>query len=123
MQKYKEYVRKMLDENKEIFDDFKKVHDLYVIDEIKWYEDFNTKGVRVQEIIREYEDRLCRQTEKGNFSVFSPKLAEKYQEEVRKLFPMIDHVGLKTNYVPKAMKNNAGLTGTGDFSIKKISLD
>lgn len=95
MTKYKEYFLKMLNENKEVFDEFKKLHDLYAQDEDKYQEMYNTDGNKVMDIVREYENRLCRQTEKGMYNVFSPKLSEKFHEEIQKQFPLFDHIGLK----------------------------
>ncbi len=115
MTKYKEYVKKMIDENKEAFTSFKKVHDLYALDTSKMQQEYNEAGSKIQDIIREYEDRLCRNTERGMYSTFSGGLAEKFHAEIKKIFPMIDHIGLipqENNPVPQ-----------GDlFSIKKIQL-
>lgn len=113
MTKYKEYVIKMIDENKAAFDEFRKLHDLYSTDEEKWQEKFNIEGEKILVVVREYEDRLCRQTEKGQFNVFSPKLSEKFQEEVKKYFPFIDHIGLRVESAP---------TKSVFFEIKKIKL-
>ena len=96
----------MINENKQVFDDFKTIHDKYILDENKWQDELNKKGKRVQELVREYEDRLCRNTERGMYNKFSTGLSEKFQNEVKHHFPMIDHIGL---IVEK-------------FSIKKISL-
>lgn len=112
MVKYKEYIKKMLDENREIFDEFKKIHDEYALSSNGLQERFNKKGEKILEIVREYENRLCTNTERGMYNKFSTGLAQKFQDEVRKLFPMIDHVGLKV-----AKENNS------DFFIKKIKLN
>ena len=120
MQKYKEYVKKMLDENKDIFSEFTQIYALYENDEAKYQDKFNKEGIKVQDIVREYEDRLCRHTEKGMYNMFSPKLAEKFQEEVKKYFPLIDHIGLKSDYTPRGMTQNK--QDNTLFSIKKISL-
>ena len=95
--KYKVYVQKMIDENKNVFDEFKIVHDKYGLDEDKWQDEFNKKGKRVQELTREYEDNLCRNTERGKYSSYSSNLAEKFQGEVRRLFPMYNHIGIKVD--------------------------
>ena len=84
----------MISENKDIFDDFKTVHDKYILDEDKWQDELNIKGKKVQDLVREYEDRLCRNTERGMYSSYSAGLSEKFQGEVRRLFPMFDHIGI-----------------------------
>lgn len=112
MVKYKEYVQKMLNDNKSVFDEFKKFHDDYVLSSNGLQEEFNKKGEKVLEIVREYENRLCANTERGMYNKFSANLAQKFQDEVRKVFPMIDHVGLK---VVKEKKS--------EFFLKKIKLN
>jgi len=114
--KYKEYFNKMIDENKDIFDAFKKLHNEYGLNENGLQEKFNKEGEKILEIVRGYENRLCSNTERGMYNKFSTNLAEKFQDEVRKHFPMIDHIGLKIETIstkPASAK---------DFIIKKIKL-
>ena len=72
MSRYKDYVQKMLSENKELLDEFKTIHDEYSLNPEKWH------------------------------------------NEVRKIFPMIDYVGIRV-ITDKIQKNP-------DFQIKKINL-
>lgn len=111
MVKYKEYVQKMLTDNQEVFNDFRKIHDRYALRPDGLQEEFNKQGEKVQEIIREYENRLCTNTERGMYNKFSGGLAQKFQDEVRKVFSMIDHIGLK-----------AETKKVSTFYIKKIKL-
>jgi sugar-specific transcriptional regulator TrmB len=111
MTKYKEYMQKMLHENREIFDEFKKIHDNYALNSNGLQEEFNKQGEKILEVVREYENRLCSNTERGMYNKFSTGLAQKFQDEVRKEFPMIDHVGLKIQADSKP-----------SFFIKKIKL-
>jgi len=113
MVKYKEYVQKMLDENVQIFGEFRKIHDKYSLSPNGLQEEFNKKGGDVLEIIREYENKLCANTERGMYNKFSGGLAQKFQDEIRKVFPMIDHIGL----IDK--KDNKPIN---TFFIKKINL-
>ena len=107
MTKYKEYFQRMIDTNKGAFDEFKKIHALYDLDQDKWQENFNKEGERIMKIVKEWEDRLCKQSEKAGYSNYTGILAEKFQSEVKKEFPLIDHVGL---IIKK-------------FTIKKINLE
>lgn len=107
MTKYQEYVNKMIDENKEIFDIFKNLHDRYGLEQEKLQEEFNEIGGKVMQIVRTYEDRLCGRTEGSGYGSFSGNLAQKFQEELRKIFPLIDNVGIKIKPA---------------FSLKKINL-
>lgn len=114
MVKYKEYVQRMLNEEKEIFERFKKLHDEYALNPEALQEKFNTEGEKVLAIVRDYENRLCRNSEQGGYSHFTPKLAEKFQAEVKRYFPFIDHIGLKTiKHIPSDLN---------PFNIKRIRL-
>ena len=106
MTKYKEYYERMISENKEIFNEFTKAHFEYSIDQAKNQEEFNRIGEKILEITHDWEDRLCKQSEKAGFSTYTANLAEKFQAEIKSHFPLIDHIGIVTN----------------KFSIKKIKL-
>lgn len=106
MTKYKEYFDRMVSENKAAFDKFAKLHMDYGMDEDKFQERFNTEGEEILKIIHEWEDKLCKQSEKAGFGSYTGGLSEKFQAEVRSHFPLIDHIGIVVN----------------KFSLKKISL-
>lgn len=103
MTKYQEYYQKMLSENEEVFGKFREAHGAYSKDP-SLQEEYNAAGKPVLNLIREYEDRLCRQTEGGGYGAYSGNLAEKFWSEVRRDFPLIDRVGVIIR----------------DFTIKKI---
>ena len=113
--KYREYLEKMLSENKEIFDRFRKVHNEYSVKPDTLQQQFNEVGEKILEIVREYENRLCANTERGMYNKYSTGLAEKFQQEIRKFFPLIDHVGLIVQK-PKDLIEST-------FSLKKIKLN
>ncbi|KKQ37358.1 MAG: hypothetical protein US53_C0020G0011 [Candidatus Woesebacteria bacterium GW2011_GWA1_37_7] len=94
MTKYKDYFEKMLRENKDSFDTFRKVHMDYSLDQQKFQALFNEEGGKIQKILREYENRLCANTERGIYNRYSTNLSEKFQNEVRKHFPLIDRIGI-----------------------------
>jgi len=94
MTKYKEYFNRMVEENKEAFDKFTQIHFEYSTDEDKYQEKFNKEGEEILKIIHEWEDKLCSHSEKAGFGTYTGNLAEKYQEEVRSYFPLIDHIGI-----------------------------
>lgn len=107
MTKYKEYFNKMVAENKEAFDQFTQKHFEYSTNEDKFQAEFNKAGDEILKIIHEWEDRLCKTSEKAGFSTYTGNLAEKFQEEVRGHFPLIDHIGIIVK---------------SSFSLKKIKL-
>lgn len=94
MAKYQAYFQQMLSLNKEAFDNFKKIHDKYDSDPKTFQKEFNEVGRDIQDIIREWEDKLCSHSEGSGFGKFSSSLSDKFWEEIRKNFPKIDHIGL-----------------------------
>jgi hypothetical protein len=116
MTKYKKYFEKMLEDNKVLFEDFKKLHDEYALKPDSLQETLNKEGEKVLEVIREYERRLCANQERGMYNKFSTNLAEKFQNEVRGHFPMVDHIGLVTQ------KPQEKPSFEPEFAIKKINL-
>ncbi len=96
----------MVSENKEAFGKFTQAHFEYSIDQDNNQNEFNKEGEAILKIIHEWEDRLCKQSEKAGFGTYTANLAEKFQEEIRSHFPLIDHIGIVVN----------------KFSLKKISL-
>lgn len=93
MTKYQEYYKKMVAENKSLFDNFKEIHDLYKTNEREHESKFNQIGGEVMEIIRDWEKRLCGYSEKGQNAVYSKNLSEKFWGLIRKDFSHIDLVG------------------------------
>lgn len=88
-------VEQMMSEQKELFDNFSDIHREYMLNSGQWQKLFNQYGGEVLEIIRNYERKLCAQMGKGQYSKFTEQLSEKFWEEVRKVFPKIDFVGVK----------------------------
>lgn len=107
--KYREYVDRMLEFHKKEFGEFKKVHDEYVLDEEDLQEKFNKAGEKITPIIREWENRLCRQSDKAGYGNFTSKLAEKFQSELKKHFSKMDQLGLIVETQPV-------------FAVKRIQL-
>ena len=117
MPKYKEYFKKMVDENKEVFDAFTRLQFEYENDPDGKQGKLNEVGEKIQELVLEYENRLCSHSGKGQFSGFTPKLAEKFQEEVRKNFPHYDSIGIIVE-APQSQD-----VPTSAFSLRKINLN
>lgn len=100
MPKYRDYFRKMLEENEELFANFSQVHSKYANDKQTHQEEFNKVGDEVMLVVREWEGRLCGHSEKGQYAKFSSTLADKFWEEVKAFFPLIDFVGVKVTVAP-----------------------
>ncbi len=84
----------MVTQNQKLFADFKVSHDQYVAGEIDQQE-YNRVGLRIVDIIRDWDRRLCSAMGKGAFSKYSEQLSDKFWSEVRKDYSHIDKVGLK----------------------------
>jgi len=84
----------MLKDYDEFFAKFKTIHDKYQEDPGTWKDEFNQTGLKALRIIRRYENALCSRTENTGFGKFSENLSDKFWEEVRLNFPLIDEVKL-----------------------------
>ncbi len=95
MTKYREAVMQMLEENKELFDEFKAVHDAYVINPAVNQAKYNAVGSPVMDLVRDYERKLCAKMGAGQYSKYSTNLSEKFMAEIQKIFPKIMFVGVE----------------------------
>ena len=95
MQKYQTIFARMLEEHTELFDTFTQVHGAFTLNPDANKARFNELGSEVLDIIREYERILCGKTESGQYGKFSSNLSQKFWDEVRKVYPKIDFVGIR----------------------------
>jgi hypothetical protein len=95
MRQYQVTYETMIDENKDLFDQFYRIHEEYILHPDTSQQKFNDLGRLVQNVIHDYERKLCGKTEGGQFSKFSSKLSEKFWEIIRKDFPKIDYIGVR----------------------------
>lgn len=84
----------MIEQNKKAFDRFKALHDKYALDQEVYQDEFNQEGEKILAITREWENKLCMQSEKAGYGNYTTGLSEKFQAEIRHHFPMIDHIGI-----------------------------
>lgn len=94
MTKYQDYYNRMVAAHPEEFKNFRNAHDHYVFEPIVWEKEFNERGREVLAIIQEWENRLCRESENGKFSKFTPGLSDKFRDYIRRHFPRIDYIGV-----------------------------
>ena len=94
MSKYKLVFDQMYQANKELFDNFKDIHNEYAMNPVQWQKLLNQYGGEVVEVIREYDRKLCAGMATGKFGQFSSGLSDKFLDEVRKMYPKIDFVGV-----------------------------
>jgi hypothetical protein len=91
--KYRQFFDLMVTQNKELFDSFQKVHSNFIKEPKKWKTQFDELGRDVQDVVRDYENRLCRSSENSGYGRYTTELSVKFQQEVKKMFPKIDQVG------------------------------
>lgn len=94
MRQYQVTYETMIDENKKLFDEFFRIHEEYIRNPKVSQAAFNEIGRQIQDVIHDYERRLCGKTEGGQYSKFSTNLSEKFWEIIRKDFPKIDYIGV-----------------------------
>lgn len=117
MTKYQEYYKKMLSENEDQFRDFRQIHEAYAKDPSLQTE-YNRLGKPIIELVRDYEDRLCANSEGGGFAKFTGNLAEKFWDQVRAEFPLIDRVGITIKSAP----DDIDIKKIQTFELKRIKL-
>lgn len=96
--KYKKYYTLMTEQNKQLFDDFEVLNNEFAMNQKSRLTStkFHKLGLEVVDIVRFWERKLCSGMERGNNSVYSDKLADKFWTEVRNRFTQIDMVGVKS---------------------------
>lgn len=93
MPKYQQYFQEMIEYNRDLFNEFKDIHDKYSVDPTEYQEELNEKGEKILRIVRRYENMLCGKSENSGYSKFSSNLSEKFWGVVREYLPRIDEVG------------------------------
>ena len=94
MTKSQQYFHDMMEYHKELFDEFKMIHDKFVEDEKKYRQEFNEIGEKVLVIIRKYENLLCQHAEGGKYGKFSDKTADTFWKYIRGEFTKVDFIGM-----------------------------
>ena len=97
MSEHKKIVVLMMEQNKELFDNFKEIHDEYALNPQEWQKLFNQYGSEILDIIRDWERKLLVKMGTGKYGQFSTTVSEKFWDEIRKIFPKIDFVGIKNS--------------------------
>ena len=95
MSRYQQEYKEMVNENKQLFDEFKVIHDKYAQDDTSNQEEFNRVGEKVVAIIRDHELHLTSKAESGQYAKYSSTLADKFWDLIRREYPEIDFVGAK----------------------------
>jgi hypothetical protein len=94
MKQYQVIYQLMIDQNHELFKRFFEIHEQYVQNPKANQDAFNTIGREIQDVVHDYERRLCGKTESGQYSKFSANLSDKFWGLLRKDYPKIDFIGI-----------------------------
>ena len=92
--KYLEIFNEMVAKFEKEFDSFQEIHDKYEENPKKWQDEFNSEGIKILEIIRAYENRLCGHMENTQNATYSANLAEKFRNEIKRYLPKLDMIGV-----------------------------
>lgn len=93
--KHQKYFQDMIETHKELFDEFRCVHDGYLRSPDQYKSQFNEVGAKVLPIIRQYEKMLTSEMSGSQYGRFSNNLSDKFWETIRRAFPKIDFIGVK----------------------------
>jgi hypothetical protein len=93
MRQYQKYFQQMMEENKELFETFRGIHDAYVLNPEVNQKKYNQIGIEILEVVREYERKLCGNMNSGSYGAFSQNVSQKFWDEIRKAFRKIDFIG------------------------------
>jgi hypothetical protein len=104
MTKFREYYDLMLQKNEALFKEFREIHNQYTLNPKKHQDKFNEIGADIQDVITEYENRLCHHSEKGVYAKYSHTLSDKFWELIRSEFPKIDDIGVEICESPSPSK-------------------
>ena len=101
MTKFAKYYQQMWEAHKQELSKFQDAHDAYKANQRSsdLKTQFDLIGKEARTIMEEWDARLCQQMEKGNNSVFSSKVSEKFWTEIKKDFPLVDLVGVEISFV------------------------
>ncbi|MCS7317646.1 MAG: hypothetical protein NZZ41_04970 [Candidatus Dojkabacteria bacterium] len=97
MSLYLRLFNQMLEENKELFNEFKQLNQDFDINKSnpEFRLRFNKIGEKILDIIRRYENILCSRTESNASKyIYSSRLSEMFWKLARKNFKYIDEVGM-----------------------------
>jgi hypothetical protein len=116
--RFREAYDQMIHDNQALFDRFQIIHDAFALNENENRDEFNEVGKEVMNIVRKYEDILCRRSEETGHGGYTTALAEKFQNEVRKNFPKVDSIGIRK----LIMKPIESKPSSNAFNLRKIGL-
>lgn len=92
--KHDKYYQLMILGNQELFARF-SVFTQSDLSDPKKAQEFEEVGLEVLDTVRFWERKLCSGMERGRHAQYSNQLADKFWQQVRGDYPLIDQVGVK----------------------------
>lgn len=92
--KHDKYYQLMRQTNQELFDMFATFTAGDLTDP-KRAKEFEEVGLEILDTVRFWERKLCSGMERGRHAQYSNQLADKFWQQVRSDYPLIDQVGVK----------------------------
>lgn len=93
--KFRQILKATYEQHADLFEALRPIHDAYAKDQKGQQEVLNKVGEPIMVILKEAEQRLCRQTENGGYGDYSSKLADRFWQEVKKDWPYIEWIGVR----------------------------
>lgn len=93
MSKYVELFDEMVNRNAEIFSSFVEAYEN--ISDSESRAGFNKIGDKVNELLIQYVNELCRSVDGSKFSKYGSKLEDTFRNYARSKYPMIDEIGVE----------------------------
>ena len=94
MVKYKQVYIDTLKAHRAEFESFRVIHDLFKADQKKYSKHYNIQGKKIRDYLDRAVNILCGKTESSGHGAFSSVLADRFWEEVRRDYPMVDFIGV-----------------------------
>jgi len=94
--KYKQYFEQMLEQEKELFENFRVVHDQYKLNQTALQKKYNVEGEKVVTVIRHWERRCARLWDERVYGQYAQQgFRKSFWDLIREEFDQIDMIGVK----------------------------
>ncbi len=97
--KYKKFYKLMHEKNPQLFEEFQAIHQSYLKNPERAKAEFDRVGMKVLDVMRDWERRLCSVMGRTAFSKYAQQVSEKFWDLARQDYEQIDMVGVKVEKV------------------------
>jgi len=89
MTKYKEYFDRMISDNKDLFDEFKQIHDRYGMEQDKLQGEFNKVGAKIQTVIRQRRINYVDEAKEADMRVLLEAWHKNFKMKYERYSPLL----------------------------------